>query len=393
MVLAPVLALALGCGGSEPSLQRVENPAGEGSAEPNLAAGADGRVYLSWVESAGEEQSLRFATWEGTGWSAPRTVTRGEDGSSNWANYPSLAVLADGTLFAHWLVRVDGHPYASHLQVAVSTDGGSTWSAPVVPHRDSTATEHGFVSMAPVDGDRVALVWLDGREMVGMQEGDPGAVMTLRATTVDRRGRLGEETLLDGRVCDCCGTCLARTAGGGLLALYRDRSAEEIRDISRVRFTGDAWSEPAPVFEDGWKIAGCPVNGPAVASGDRGIAAAWFTDAGDRPRVRVAFSTNGGATFGEAFEIDDGQPLGRVDVVMLPDGKATVAWMEAAGDSAALRLRGVTRHGPVPGKGLVIPASPARSGGFPQLAAAPEGVLVAWTEPGEPSRVRTALLR
>ena len=35
--------------------------------------------------------------------------------------------------------------------------------------------------------------------------------------------------------------------------------------------------QPAAVREDGWKIAGCPVNGPQLASSGGRVAAAWFT--------------------------------------------------------------------------------------------------------------------
>jgi len=94
--------------------------------------------------------------------------------------------------------------------------------------------------------------------------------MTLRFTTLDGEGHLGEEVLLDDRICDCCDTDAVLDAAGHPVIVYRDRSGTEVRDISMVRRTGDGWSAPAPVFEDGWTIAGCPVNGPAMAAfGDR----------------------------------------------------------------------------------------------------------------------------
>ena len=44
---------------------------------PNLTVGADGKLYLSWLEPAGEAHALRFAAWEGGGWSEPRQVASG----------------------------------------------------------------------------------------------------------------------------------------------------------------------------------------------------------------------------------------------------------------------------------------------------------------------------
>ena len=77
-------------------------------------------------------------------------------------------------------------------------------------------------------------------------------------------------------------------------------------------------TEPATAVSDGWMIAGCPVNGPALDADGERVALAWFTAAGEAPRVQLAFSTDGGATFEEARTIDADAPAGRVDVVLEP---------------------------------------------------------------------------
>ena len=66
----------------------------------------------------------------------------------------------------------------------------------------------------------------------------------------------------------------------------------------------------------GSEIAGCPVNGPALAARDGRIAAAWFTmGRNQRPRVLLAVSHDGGESFGKPEAIDSGSPMGRVDLV------------------------------------------------------------------------------
>jgi hypothetical protein len=178
---------------------------------------------------------------------------------------------------------------------------------------------------------------------------------------------------------------------------YRDRSGDEVRDVSVVRFDGERWSEPRPLHDDGWKIAACPVNGPAVdARGDR-VAVAWFTAppaAGGSPagpsrgRVLVAFSDDGGATFGAPSRIDGGRPSGRVDLLLLDSGSALVSWVEQSGDGAGLRLR---IAGPGGTAGEVIEAAPVAGGrrsGFPRMARIGEAVLLAWTDAQGEGRVR-----
>jgi hypothetical protein len=39
------------------TIQEIDSPSGAGSGEPNLYVSANGRVYLSWIEPAGENRS------------------------------------------------------------------------------------------------------------------------------------------------------------------------------------------------------------------------------------------------------------------------------------------------------------------------------------------------
>ena len=43
-------------------------------------------------------------------------------------------------------------------------------------------------------------------------------------------------------------------------------SDKEVRDIYITRNTDNEWETPVPVYNDGWEIYGCPVNGPKVVS-------------------------------------------------------------------------------------------------------------------------------
>ncbi|MBW3660774.1 MAG: glycoside hydrolase [Gemmatimonadetes bacterium] len=378
--------------GAETVVEEIDAPAAAGSGEPALAVGEGGRVYLSWIEPEGDGHALRFATRTGGAWSEPRTIARGEHWFVNWADFPSILELPDGALAAHWLAKSGPGTYAYDVLVARSADGGETWSDPVVPHRDGTETEHGFVSMFPAEDGGLGLVWLDGREYAGREPGDPGAEMTLRAARI-AAGAVEDEALLDGRVCDCCQTDVAIAAEGPVVA-YRDRSPEEIRDISVVRLVGGAWSDPARIHPDDWEIAACPVNGPAIAARGERVAVAWYTAARDTLRVRLARSTDAGATFGEPVGIDAGAPEGRVDVALLESGEALVSWLERAEDGNGLILaRRVGSDGRLGEPVTVARTSYARASGFPRMALSGDEAVFAWTDPVEPSRVRTATAR
>ena len=207
---------------------------------------------------------------------------------------------------------------------------------------------------------------------------------------------LGAETVLDPRVCDCCQTTAVRTPRGVVVA-YRDRSPEEVRDISLVRYENGLWTEPYALSHDGWKIPGCPVNGPALDAAGLGVVAAWFTMANGTAAVRVALSRDGGATFSEPVRADDGKPLGRVDVVALPSGDALIVWVESgAGNEAQLRARRVRLAGGTDASFVVAATSANRASGVPHAVFADSRLYFAWTDEGEggarPSQVRLATL-
>ncbi len=377
-------------------LDDLASPAGPASAEPHLAAD-DAGLLLSWLEENPEEGvfALRFSRLAGDAWDPALTVVEGSDFFVNWADFPSVFSLGEGRLAAHWLQRGPAGGYDYGVRVAFSEDGGATWTAePWVPHEDGTPTEHGFVSMVPLPDGGGGVVWLDGRDFaspeVQAHERRPGMAIRFRALPFAGPG--GPEVVLDELTCDCCQTDAVPVPGGAIVA-YRDRSPDEIRDIAVVRLENGSWTEPRIVHDDHWEIAACPVNGPALAAREESVALAWFTAAQDQPRVHLAFSRDGGRTFGSPVRVDEGAPVGRVDAELLPDGSALVSWLEGRGEEAEILVRRVEADG---GKGLprvVARTSAARASGFPQMMADEAGIVFAWTEPGDPARVRVARAR
>lgn len=368
----------------------MASPAPPGAAEPFLAAGG-GRVHLSWLARNGEQVTFAYATHAQGAWSEPHTITAGPGMFANWADFPSFVPLTDGTFAAHWLEKHGAAKYAYDVAVTRSLDGVN-WSAPSHPHRDGAAAEHGFVSIVPEMLGGGTCIWLDGREYEGKEEGAPGVQMQLRAATFLPNGEWSEESVLDPRVCDCCQTAAVRTARGVLVA-YRDRSDQEIRDISLLRRDGDTWSAPYALGSEGWEIQGCPVNGPALSAvGDR-VAAAWFTMARDTAQVRVAFSDDGGANFSRPVRVDEGGTSGRVDVLVLPNGDALVLWLAAnAQGKTEIRARCVRADLQLDPSFVVAETSAERASGFPHVVHSDGALYFAWTETGDPSTVRLARL-
>ena len=355
-----------------------------GSAEPFLSATPSGGLLATWFERRdGERRALRIAERSGGRWSPAVTVAERDDFFVNWADFPSAIKTSDGRWLVHWLQKTASKSYAYHIQLVVSADQGKTWSAPVTPHTDRSPTEHGFVAMLARAKGGADLVWLDGRQMA---DSVPGP-MSIVAGAVDRAGRVIGEAILDRRTCDCCQTAITRTSEG-LLVVYRDRTDQEIRDISAVRQVDGRWTSPVRVAADGWVYKACPVNGPAVAAIGRGAAVAWFTGADGTPRVKLARSSDAGASFGAPMQVDDGNPLGRADIELLPDGSALVAWLEIVGDQAEWRIKRIDADGRVQNQWTVGSAPRTRQAGFARMALSGDNLFLAWTAPGPRGGVR-----
>src|SRR5438093_2713515 len=366
------------------NLHDVVSPAGKGSGQPNLAVGPGGETYLSWMEINDTGAILlRFATRTKDAWSEPRTIAQGDDLVLNWADFPSMIPLENGVLAAHWMTLVPGSE-GYNIQVAFSRDAGQTWTKPVIPHRDGTPTEHGFVSLVPAPGGGLGAVWLDSRKLAGKGSDD----VAMMYTSVNLDGNLGRELTIDGRVCECCQPN-AVPVPGGILAVYRDRSDREIRDIAIVRFDGNKSSDPKTVFADNWEIDACPINGPAIAAHENDVGVAWFSAPNGQAKVQIALSKDGGNSFAPPIQIDGAQSMGRVDVVMLDSG-AVVTWLTKSDKGGEVRARQVGLDGTLYPSFLVGATGVGNSSGFPRLVRSGDALVFAWTDTHE-DRVRMAV--
>jgi len=376
----------------------LTSPAAADSAEPHLALGQDGTVVLSWLKHDSDGVTLRYSVLADDHWRPAKTVSSGGDWFVNWADFPSVNPITAKFWAAHWLAKRPGGTYAYDVVIALSQDAGETWSDPLTPHSDNTSTEHGFVSMFPWRGG-VGALWLDGRNMVqdgtadghGSEAQDAGGGMTLRAALIAPDLSIVSEYLVDDLVCDCCQTDVAMGPSGPI-AVYRDRTTSEIRDIYVSRVVDGRWQAGQVIGDDEWEIAGCPVNGPAIDASGTDVVVAWFTLAGDVPRVRFARSSDEAGTFSAAIDIDEGQPVGRVDVVILEDGGAVVSWLRTGADQQGqLAIRRVAKTGKPGPVQVIAPTSTARPAGFPQMISNGDQLVFAWTDTsGDAPRVQTA---
>lgn len=365
----------------------------EGTSLPGLTSAPQGPALL-YAQERGDSTFIHWAGWSGAAWTDPVLITAGDDLLVNWADRPALAFGPEGDAHAHWLEIDPRGDFTYGIRTVHSMDGGRTWSAPDRPHRDTAVAEHGFGQWM-VGPEGVVFAWLDGRRFDGHP--DPAkAPMEVRAAQWRPSDGWSEELVLDSSACTCCPLSSAPWSGGHLLA-YRDRTTDEIRDFSGISVRPSSAGpprrgRPMPIGSDGWRIAGCPVNGSALAASDHRMMAVWFTSAEDSARVRSAWLGRDGQ-WSAVADLNAESAVGRVAAAADGLGRFHAIWMERRAEGAVLVGRSWGPNGtpdqdhPVELTGI----DAARAGGFPSMVGLDRGgVLMAWTKTGKEAQVQTA---
>lgn len=388
--------------GNFPNGSAVEIASTGNAGQPSIAVDAREGFVVTWQEHDGNESVLRYAVISPAGVELRRgEIARGMNWFVNWADFPALVVLDNGDWVSYWLERTAGGPESYDIRMVRSRDQGRSWSAAMTPHRDGTATEHGFVSLMPAGGDRVLAIWLDGRRSAQADHdahdakskpaqheahGEEEGTMTLRSALIDRAGRMSEERELDDSTCSCCQTDAARVAGRTVV-VYRDRSAQEIRDISMLARSADGvWSPSRNLHHDNWRIAGCPVNGPAIASDGRNMLVVWTTGAGGE--IAAKYTLRSWDKPAPALPLASGARMrGRLDAAVWDKGYV-ISWIGSGGKEGApgsfsgLMLTQVGANGEVLAQQNVANLPLGRVSGNPRLASNGRQLLLVWAEPG-----------
>ena len=356
------------------------NVVSESGVGARLSSGPDGELILSYIDRTGDTPTLQFRRITDSDIGDPETVSAGSNWFVNWADFPSVVPLSESRWAAHWLVRQPAGGYAYDVFISLSGDAGKTWGEPFLLHYDDTPTEHGFVSLYP-HGDSLGAIWLDGREMSpGEGHASHGAgSMTLRSARIDESGQFQRSEVVDVRTCECCDTDVAVTSKGPV-AVYRNRDEDEIRDIFITRFQDDTWTEPVAVHTDGWRITGCPVNGPSIAANGDRVSVTWFTAASGSGMVNIAWSDDAGGSFAAPVTLDAVSVVGYVGSAMQRDGAVVASWMCQRGDVYQVCYRQVAPDGTMTPIRSIEDSMVASRLTIPQVAVMGDNIYFAWAQ-------------
>ncbi len=349
----------------------VKTPTNKNSLAPNLCSFGN-HFALSWIERNKDgEAKLQMATWNGSEFDEIRLIAKSKEMFANWADIPSLVKAPSGDLYAHWLNRIGNETYAYGIQIERSIDHGKSWQSLGWLHNDTSATEHGFVSLIPEDR-HVRAFWLDGRQM----KKTTGKMM-LRTAILDGN-KIKSEHMVDDDVCTCCPTAAIQLPSGSAV-VYRDRLPQEIRDISLVHLKNDGWSKPSRIQKDNWVMPGCPVNGPSIATNGNIIAVSRFTVIKNKAKIILKLFKDGQVKSGKEIILDENVPVGRCVTVCSKDSVYNI-WIGVDKNQSVLRMAEVSLFGKIKRKMTLVPIDEDRSSGMPRAIFINNYLWVSWTD-------------
>lgn len=302
---APVLLAALACAGqaARPSASAPPpvdehahahtlahdgmNAEKEVQIELGADAAFDPRGILWAVHKFNRHVAVSRSADLGRSWSQPVLVTLAPEPTDPGGDaQPKIALGPGGEIYVTWTRPLD-LPFSGEIKFSRSLDGGRTFQAPIVVHRDRQVITHRFDTLAVNSTGQVFAAWIDKRDVVAAAKaGDPpyrGAAVYF-AVSDDRGATFRGDFKVADHSCECCRIALTPRADGTVLAMWRHIFAPNVRDhaVATLHADGTATSAGRATFED-WRLDACPHHGPSIAVDADGRAhAVWFSGAPDR---------------------------------------------------------------------------------------------------------------
>ncbi|MEO5857816.1 MAG: sialidase family protein [Pyrinomonadaceae bacterium] len=325
---------------------RVSRPDTEAS-EPVIAVGANGKLYVGYVEKASDGKSdLYVRTVDQAKILGEPVLVNPEHGQvKTWyGDPPTMAVAPDGTIYVGWTAIYPDSKKGTLLFVSASHDGGATFAEPVKVHSDTAPASHGMHSLAVAPDGRIIAAWLDERYLnaatshAGIdthhtallnatptpttssnEEAEPDAELYFSVSS-DGGKTFAADHRIDTHVCPCCKASIAIGNDGSVYVGYRRVYEGSLRHIT-IAASKDwqTFAQPVQVSDDRWKIEACPVSGPALRFDNGRLAVAWYF--GGEARDHGMYLANASSVDARTFDVPQ-----KIDTF---EGGGTPAW---AGD-------------------------------------------------------------
>jgi len=404
LIVAILCAIAIGTSGAPRAEVVSLGVAGRTNLTPWIAAHGK-TVAVAWGATAEGKTDvfLALSRDEGATFGAPVRVNAVAGTARLGGELPPRVAVTDDGIVVLWGARGT----STSIEIARSTDGGKSFGPATALQAPAAVGDRGWPSLSVGRDGLAHAFWLDHRGLAesratqkpaadhgkghGTHDGVAMAQKSALYYASFGKTAAAERSIAPG-VCYCCKTATA-ASDRRVYAAWRHVFPGNIRDIAFASSSdgGRTFTPLARVSEDGWQIAGCPDDGPAMAVDRRGVVhLVWPTVIGSAtPEGALFYATSSdGRTFSPRVRL---QTLGSAhpthpQIAVDGAGRVVVAWDERMEGRRLVAARVVSpAASPL---APIITLTDGESGQYPVLAATPTALLAAWASGGEGSTIK-----
>ena len=302
------------------------------------AFGADGTLWLAWM--AGGQVSVANSKDGGRTYSAPAQVTQGKP-NLDWGPdaRPKIALDRKGDIAVAFSTFRD-KAFNGEVFYSRSTDGGKTFASPK-PITDNTESQR-FEALGFGPDGALFAAWLDKRNRVPVQKAGKkyeGAALFFAGSGDDGASYAPARMVVD-NTCECCRLGLAFDPSGHPVVAFRNIFEGGIRDHAIVTFKdGGMPGDVHRISTDEWQVAACPHQGPGLSIGPDGTYhVVWYTNGKVRKGLFYAQSRDGGKTFSQPLAIGELNRNPSRPYVLAGSKGTAVVWKEFDGEKTRVEL-------------------------------------------------------
>lgn len=274
-----------------------------------------------WLAAAGRQVALTFGSGsnlyvavssdEGRTFAAPVRLPNTLKPALGRHRGPRVAI-AGKALVVSAIVGAAGRGQDGDLVAWRSSDDGKTWSEAVRINDVPSAAREGLHAMT-AHGDRLFAAWLDlrseGTRIYGASSNDGGVTWSKNVLVYESP---------DGTVCQCCHPTVTIDGAGNFYVMFRNALGGS-RDmyVAKSADGGKSFTAAGKLGSGTWKLNACPMDGGALALHKGGVVSAFRRD----KEILVASDDKSESVAG----------TGRDPVVAVTKAGPYVAWTSAAG--------------------------------------------------------------
>ena len=302
---------------------------GAGIENGELAMSGDGSDAVAvWAQHQG---SARFRVWSatthdsGASWAAANPLS----GDGVNAEFPDITMSSDGTR-----ATVIWYTESTLVRAASSTDGGDTWTVRTIAGPISASRNPRIAGSD--DGNRLVAVW-----------GEYSTEDVLRVAVSSNGGTTWSTPVDLSDSSSSADDPAVSVSADGTQAVAAYTQNDGLDDRVRIRTTSDGgltWGSPVTLSDAGGNADDPQI---AQSADGNHLAVAWVRSDGLNTRVQIRVSSDGGTTWAPAQNLSaSGQDANTAKIAGSADGsELTLAWQISGTSSNRIQSRSSTDGG------------------------------------------------